>query len=173
MPAEGTGALHAVISVVKEVWVAFVTPAVLAWFGYRKWAAARSDAQADSRRTEQQRADAAFQAAFARLDDRMKGHVEWQERERLAAVARADRAEELAEVVREKTRADIDALRAAHDAATRRLQEERWRLELLLLDREHDVNNLRQIVDILERDAGKPARNWPALERPKPSGEGA
>lgn len=161
-----------VVALVKDVWQAFVVPGALAAFGLAKWLASLRDKQAADRRSDQQKRDDAFAAKFERLDAGMKAHVEWLAAERVAAVARADRAEEALDVLRDKCRAELDAQRAAHDGAVQRMRDERWRLELRVVEHEHEVRNLRQLVDDLERRLNLPPRVWRPLERPAPPAEG-
>lgn len=161
-----------IVALVKDVWQAFVMPAGLAAFGLAKWLATLRDKRDTDRRSEQQKRDDAFAAKFERLDGQMKAHVEWLASERAAAAARADRAEEALDALRDKARAELDAQRAAAEAALQRMRDDRWKLELRVVEHEHDIRNLRQLVDDTERRLNLPPRVWRPLERQAPTGEG-
>lgn len=138
-------------AIFREVWAAFLTPAALAWFGWRKWSTARADDKAKGDRTEQQRRDDAFAATFARVDEKVKQHVEWLETRAKEADAGAKEAD------------------ARADAADR----ERWRMELWVRDFEHALNNARMIADDARAKAALPPAAWQHVPRPKLPGDPA
>lgn len=148
--AEGLlGAVRDIWAVFREVWAAFLTPAALGWWGWRKWAVARADDRAKGERTEQQRRDDAFNAKFARLDEQVKQHVAWLE-------SRAERAERRAQ------EADARA-----DAAER----ERWRMELWVRDYGNALDNARKDADDARDKAELPPGAWKDVPRPKLPGD--
>lgn len=137
--------LQGSFAVLKEVWGAFILPAVVGWWSWRRWSATRADDRAKESRTEQQRRDDVFNAKFERLDEQVKQHVAWLE-------ARAERAERRGD--------DADA-RA--DAADR----ERFRLELRVERHKHALANARQQVWALQErgcQPGSPRSEFPPVE---------
>lgn len=136
-------------AVLREVWVGLVTPAALAWWGWRKWSAARADDRAKEGRTEQQRRDDAFNAKFARVDQQVQQHVQWLKERAEGAEQRAREAD------------------ARADAAER----ERWRTELWVRDFEHALNNVRQIADDARAKAGQQPAAWKDVPRPRLPGD--
>lgn len=139
------------VAVGKEVWGAFLLPAVFGWWTWRRWSAGRADERAKEGRTEQQRRDDAFAVTFARVDEKVKQHVAWLE-------ARAERAEKRAD--------EADARADAADAA-------RWRSETYAERHEYALGNARQIADDARAKAVPPLPpvDWKPVPRPTLPGD--
>ena len=155
----GFGTVWAVIgqgaAVGKEIWAAFVGPAVIAYLAWRKNREDRADTRAKERRTEEQRRDEEWRANLDRAGTQVQAHVKWQEERAVHAEAKLREAE-----------AELDAVREKLDAKIAALTEERWRLLGSLNNHRHAVANLRQTVNALERKLGQDVTTWHPVEEP-------